>query len=171
MSNQTTIRPTKTSRKVFKSPIQLVRDKYDDMVKMNTFKVHFADRNDTKVIKPFLKGIHADYIQVNQVLLIKSSDTVLETLFDLQFQEHDKIIDNKVCKELTLGKSVLDALSQKLYNYDFNIEVYVVDANRWNLISTADIITNDLNPGLESKVKTFLTVLQSLLNVAKQTKI
>lgn len=149
---------SKTNSVKFVSPIKWVRNKYQNMINVNTFKTHFADRNDPKVLLPFLKSIQVDYLQLNQLLLVKMKPGLVDQLttsLGFEASETSEEYKSTILKKLAM-----------YYNYDFNIEIMIVPADYWNLITTANIIMTDLNVHGEKNVKVFLTVLTSLHGIS-----
>ncbi len=146
----------------FVSPIQWFRTKYQNMVNVNTFKTHFADRNDPKVLLPFLKSIQVDYLQLNQLLLVKIKPGLADQLATtLGFELSEPSEEYK--------SPILKKLATVYYNYDFNIEIMIIPTEDWPLVTTANTIMTDLqvHDDNNASVKIFLTVLTSLYNISK----
>lgn len=148
----------------FVSPIQWVCNKYQNMINVNTFKTHFADRNDPKVLLPFLKSIQVDYLQLNQLLLVKMKPGILDQIVDqLKFEVSETSEEYK--------SPILKKLAKVYYNYDFNIEIMIIPTEDWPLVTTANTIMTDLQVHGEKNVKVFLTVLTSLHNISNTKSI
>ena len=123
----------------------------------------FALRNDMTVVRPFIAAMQCANFTLPQAIFIKRSDNILELLHKLKFTHTcDYTFPPRGAVETLLGLST-DYQITRLYNSEYNIEIYTVPDTRWSHAVAANQILKDLNVPPEHALVIFTTILQRLL--------
>ena len=148
-----------------KNPLSYVKQTYNKRINARAFRFHFYQRNNVSVLTPFLKGIDAQFVIVDQQVFVKSSQEIINKLVDMGFVHifemlHDKQLSVKSDAEF----KDLVCNSARLYHLEYNMEVYLINQTNWTAITAANTIITDLKP--HDKLTTFVSVYNSLLKLS-----
>ncbi len=154
----------RTTVSILPHPIRAIKHKYAKFVTDANLKAHFADRNSVKIITPFLNGLHAEFILIDQLLFVKDAPGLVDQLVELGFSRADVIFAEVNWKHAPTSHHLIDQ-TMRLYHVEYNIELYVQRDSDWKIVTTADIITTNLNTTHEFRTKAFLSVYDSLYTI------
>lgn len=148
-------------------PISILKQKYDKGINTRAFKHHFFNRNDRKVITPFLKGIEAEFVSIDNLVFVQYSDSIINKLKDLGFVAIFEFLQkNEIPSKNDREFKELITSSVRLYNHEYNVEIYMMDNSVWPSIVAASVITADLKR-THDETDTFVSVYTSLLKLSK----
>lgn len=146
---------------IVRSPIHSIRQWYNNVVAVNDFKVTFSDRNDSRVVIPFLSGLGAEYVLIDKLLIV-CEDNLFFKLEELGFKIESNELGYTEWGGYTTPISInLIKDSTRFYHIGFNIEIYLHLGSKWSTVTTAATISKDL----KGNTKTFNSVYDSLYNI------
>jgi hypothetical protein len=140
-------------------PIESIKKKYEATINTADFKAHYAERNNVGVITPFLDGLEAEYLLIHQLLLVRESEGLCSKLNKLAF-----LSDGEINNPIGFNSTQLPA---RFYHKGYNIEIFVQPLSGWSIVTTANIITNNLKVIPVQQTNTFLSVYDSLHSLLK----
>lgn len=147
--------------------VSLINQKYDRLLEVNTVKVRFDDRNNVNVIVPFLSGINAEFNMIDNYVVVRDSYAVATKLKELKFEQLGEFIDRySLDRKDNMFKSIIKGAC-RYYNYEYNVEVYIIPNCNWNAVNSASVISHNLKLG-KRIVDTFLSIYSSLLFLEKK---
>ena len=142
--------------------ILFFKQRYNRVLEVNNFKVQFNDRNDTKVVIPFLNGIGAEFNMIDNCVMVNDSQNVVTKLKELKFEQLGNVIDQySMDRKDSIFRSIIKGAC-RYYNHEYNIEIYIIQNCHWNSLNTASVISHNLIQG-KVVTDTFLSVYNSLL--------
>ncbi len=144
---------------IVRSPIHSIRQWYNNVVAVNDFKVTFSDRNDSRVVIPFLSGLGAEYVLIDKLLIV-CEDNLFFKLEDLGFKIELNDLDYTELYTTPISQNLIEE-STRFYHIGFNIEIYLHLGSKWSTVTTAATISKDL----KGTNKTFNSVYDSLYNI------
>lgn len=143
------------------SPFAWLNNRYASFLSSNAAIAVYADRNDRKIVKPFLDGLAVEYIITQQLVLVKGNDEILQRLKDLDFVWTESVL-TKSKEWVKFSQSCLVQNSTVLYNPAYGIELLVVNPTYWGVARTANQIILDLHIIEPQQVKTLMAIFKSL---------
>jgi hypothetical protein len=126
--------------------------------------MYYCERNEPRVISPFLRGICADFSVVGHYIMVKESTAISTKLSDLNFLQLTDVLDQH---SISLTDNQFRHLTPNIaryYNYEYNIELYIIASCNWDAIRSASIISHNIRMD-QDIIATFLSVYSSLLTI------
>jgi hypothetical protein len=141
---------------------------YNNWTKSRSFKSRYANKNDSTIIVPFLTGLDADFVIVDNQVLVKSTDELTIKLTKMKFFELIEIVGKNSINANAIEFTNALPFNIRLYNQEYNMELHLIDNDEdWKLAKSAAIITNDLKLHSDDMVNNFKKVHKSLLKISK----
>jgi len=145
-------------------PIGFVKSAWASQRTLSDLKVLFADRNEDRVIIPFLDGIGAKYVVIGQTVLIRYTDAVQTQLAALGFVSTYDVLPHIPHFKRVLGTTDDLQAAKRSYNKEYNIELHLIASNFWNVAVSADILTKALVNKPDGCLSTYLKLYTSLIS-------
>lgn len=139
-----------------------IKHRYKHAIEEQQFNYLFENRNKPEALKPFLDSLGARYLMiVPELIIIETSVETESKLEALGFANTES-----VCPQTKRFKQILkhtkDLFLIRLYQVEYNFEIYLIDMHDWDrLMLTREIVDNlkiDERKYFDSFVKVYRTM-------------
>lgn len=144
------------------NPFSRLKKLYQEHVDHAQFKYQFETRNKTEAVKPFLDSLEVPYLLITPELIIVDIDPMTDDkLQRLGFVSTSSVMPQQARYKKAL-RLTQHLFTDRVYQKEYNIELYLAEPQDWDKIQLAKSIVDDLGAKADVYFRTFITVYNRL---------